>query len=413
MAPVASGAGLNSDLAEGVGDIVRNSMPTATNDNSILTERSPLERFSENHPRFGHAVFCQSVAVRLAREAHSNRLLSDVGDNLITLAEQAYGLRQVDKLADLSEALLALPLPRPYRSAARYFRGLELIRRGDLDLAKSVLEAVAAEPPHRYTARAIESLGVLFQTRGDFESALKLYMDASCRAAEKGSADFLTPIFAYRNVAVLKSVDGDHKAALAYLERMLPIARAIGSCHPAVYYDYLNSLAVELSELGRLQEAVRASRIAISSPIAAGYPEWRHTFDEIAHKRQRTSHSVVAVRQPIIGSRVDEPVGETRNLLYLPLPLTVRPAMETLDRQPQGARARILDFQLWKSPIKKSSPAAPTGIATQERSHLTTGQKLIRLVDLISRDGTDDETIDRILDAVEQIVPKGQGEKLD
>jgi 3-hydroxyacyl-CoA dehydrogenase len=44
---------------------------------------------------------------------------------------------------------------------------------------------------------------------------------------------------------------------------------------------------------------------------------------------------------------------------------------------------------------------------------MSTGEKLIRLMDLISRDETDDETIDRILEAVEQIVLNRRSEKLD
>ncbi len=387
-------------------------MQRALNNSLIFTNLSALEQFNENQPRSGDAAFCQAVGVRLAREAHSNRLLSDVGDNLVALAEQAYGIRQADKLGGLSQALLALPLPRQYRSAARYFRGLELIRRGDLDAAKAVLEGVAAEPPHRYTARAIESLGAVSKCVEILNRALKLYIEAGCRAAENGSADLLTAIFAQRNVAVLKCIDGDHNGALADLERMLPIARAVGSVHPPVYYDYLNSLAVELSELGRLDEAARASRIALSSPIAAAYPEWRQTFDEIAFKRRRASHSPVVVRPPMVRRRrLQEPVGETQNLLYLPL--TRRSTAESMGQDPQGGRARVLSFQQWKSEIKESGRASAKGIALEERSRLTTGQKLIRLVDLISRDGTDDETIDRILEAVERIVPKCRGEKLD
>ena len=44
---------------------------------------------------------------------------------------------------------------------------------------------------------------------------------------------------------------------------------------------------------------------------------------------------------------------------------------------------------------------------------MTTGEKLIRLMDLISQDETDDATIDRILEAVEEIVLNRRNEKLD
>jgi len=44
---------------------------------------------------------------------------------------------------------------------------------------------------------------------------------------------------------------------------------------------------------------------------------------------------------------------------------------------------------------------------------MTTGQKLIRLMDLVSQEDTDDETIERILQAVEQILAKRRGERVD
>lgn len=44
---------------------------------------------------------------------------------------------------------------------------------------------------------------------------------------------------------------------------------------------------------------------------------------------------------------------------------------------------------------------------------MTTGEKLIRLMDLISQDETDDETIERILEAVEDIVMSCRKQGLD
>lgn len=389
-------------------------MQSAANKSLILTDASSLKRLAEAQTRHGHASLDRHVGVQLIRGVNSKRLFTDLGDKLVALAEQAYGLRQLDRLEDLSQALLALHLPAQYTSAARYFRGLELIRRGELDSAKSVLETVAADPPHRYTARAIQSLGAIFTFRGDLESALKLHIEAGRRAAGKGSVDLLTALFVQRNIALLKSMRGDHRGALVDLERMVPLTKAVGSIHPPVYYDYLNSLAVELGEMGRLEEAAYASRIVVSSPFAIAYPEWRQTFDEIAFKqKQRPSRSAVAVRENVGSTHtVEEYVREPGNLLRLPT--IQRPTIAALVDQPwQGSRARVLNFQHWKTMVNSSSRALPQEVTAEQRSRMTTGEKLIRLMDLISQDETDDETIDRILGAVEQIVLKRRGARLD
>jgi hypothetical protein len=49
------------------------------------------------------------------------------------------------------------------------------------------------------------------------------------------------------------------------------------SSQPHVYYDYMNSFAVELCEVGRLEEAKNVSLIVLASPFAPAYPEWRET----------------------------------------------------------------------------------------------------------------------------------------
>lgn len=388
-------------------------MQRAAGNRFIITSPSSLKAFTEAQALPGHAALYKQLSVQLIRGVYSVRLFTDLGDKLISLAEQAYGFRQGERIEELSQALLALPLPAQYKSAARYFRALGLRRRGQRETGNLILEEVATEPTHGYTARAVQSLGAVFHDLGDFESALKLSLEAGRRAAEKGRVDPAAALFAQLNIATIKGLKGDHRRALADLERLSPFVRAVGLIHPHVYFDYLNSLAVELGKLGRLEEAARTSRIALSSPFAAAYPEWRQTFDEIASKRQRASHSAVAVRQPIARThRVEEPVCETHNLVHLPL--AERPVREALvDRHQQGTPARVLDFQQWKTMVKAANRPIPEEVSADERSWMTTGEKLIRLMDLISKDETDDETIDRILEAVEQIVLNRRSEKLD
>lgn len=372
-----------------------------------------LSLINETQPPLGRAVLSKHLGVQLLHGVYSNCLFTALGDQLVALAEQAYGLRQLDRVGELSQALLTLPLPDEYRSAARYFRGLELNRQGDLYSARSVFEGLASERTHRYTARAIQSLGQTFHAQGDFESALKLYIESNRRAQVNGRFDPVTTLFSQKNIAVLKSAQGDHRGALSDLERISSLARAVGSLYPQVYYDYQNSIAVELTELRRITEAAQASRIALSSPFAAAYPEWRETFAEItAIERQRASRSAVAVRECVGSKFRDADIKrDTGKLLRLPS-AKVSDRAAPIDRQPLAGRARILNFQQLKPIVRASNHTLPQGVAPVQRNRMTIGEKLIRLMDLISHDETDDETIDKILDVVEQIVPKRSGENL-
>ena len=381
--------------------------------NNLIYQTSISKQVHEVQAQLPPGSFHQQFGLHLIRGISSHQRFVDLGEKLVGLAEQAYAFRRFDRLGELSQALLSLPLPREYRAAAGYFRGLELIRRGDVDGAKSVLEAVAAEPSHKFTARAIQSLGVTFHARGDSESALKLYIEAGCRAVETKRVDPVAAFASRKNIAVLRSEQGDHQGALADLRGMSQLAKVVGSIHAQAYYDYLNSLAVEFGELGHLEEAVRASRLSLSSPFAIAYPEWGQTFEEIASKRQRSSQSSGAVRGAIIKEPGNqESVPKTHTLVHLPVAEGPNPAAPAHRPQP-GTRARVLSFQRWKTTIKASGRATPVGVAAGLRSRMTTGEKLIRLMDLISQDETDDETIDRILETVEQIVIKRRSQNLD
>ncbi|HSF24288.1 MAG TPA: hypothetical protein VLE20_08690 [Blastocatellia bacterium] len=100
---------------------------------------------------------------------------------------------------------------------------------------------------------------------------------------------------ARRMTAVIRSMEGDHQGALSDLEQMLPLARVVRSVQPYAYYDYLNTLAVEMCAVGRLEEAKNVSEIALASPFAPAYPEWRETHQEIELTGLGASRSTVGV----------------------------------------------------------------------------------------------------------------------
>jgi hypothetical protein len=196
----------------------------------------------------------------------------------------------------------------------------------------------------------MQTLGAVFKLQGDLDAAVKLHLEAGRLAVSNGTSDLLTAFFVRKNLAVLKSIEGDHFGALVDLEQIGPIAKTVGRYHPYVYYDYQNSLAVELSELGRLEEAAHASGISLSSPLVVRYPEWHQTFDEIVLKSRCASSSTVPVRLPVSETRA-ESADDKQNLLRLP----------SADHNPQDAHlnsyqslpARVLSFEHWKAAIQE------------------------------------------------------------
>ncbi len=391
------------------------SVQTTASNNLVLTSFSSLKRLAEFEKRVSHAGLYQGIT-NLIRGLKTNQAITEFAARLASVADHAYQIRQFDVVGHVGRLLLNLPLSRQLESVGLYYEALSLNQgtRGDTASAGSIFHQVADSAPLHYRARAILALGANSLAAGDRQTAMAFYREAMRIVTRHRVFDPATLYTASRMTAVVKSMEDDHRGAVADLERILPLARMASSVQPYAYYDYLNTLAVELLELGRIEPARRASEIAVASPFARAYPEWRETFEDIEARGQRSSRSIVGVRQPI--SETDRDGGylslkKTDNLLRLPAP-EPRASAGRAD-YPQDSQARVLNFQQWKTAIKASSRAIPEEVTPEQRRRMTTGEKLIRLMDLISQDETDDETIDRILEAVEEIVLNRRNEKLD
>lgn len=401
---------------EGENHIGSASMQTTASNNLVLTSFSSLKRLADLEKRVSHAGLYQGIAQNLIRGLKTSQALADFTARLASVADDAHQIRQFDVVGHVGRLLLNLPLFRHLESVGLYYEALSLNQgtRGDTVSAGSIFHQVADSAPLHYRARAMLALGANSFTVGDRQTAMSFYREAMTIVTRHRVFDPATLYTASRMTAVIKSMEGDHRGAVADLERMLPLARMASSVQPYAYYDYLNTLAVELLEVGRIEPARRASEIAVASPFANAYPEWHETRNEIASRDRGSSRSIVGVRQPIseIG-RVPQPVSRTQtdNVLRLPAP-ELRAPVGRAD-SPQDTQARVLNFQQWKTMVKASSRAIPEEVSAEQRRRMTTGEKLIRLMDLISQDETDDQTIDRILEAVEEIVLNRRSEKLD
>lgn len=398
-------------------NIGKQSMQSVANRNLIFTNVSSLDLSAEARTRLGAEAFYQHVVARLINGFHSKQLLTQLGDQLVLSAEQAYSVRQMDKLEMISNALLDLPLSPSHHKAANYFHGVRLSRFGQFEDAKRVFEAVAEGPIHGYTGRAIHAWGTIYKLRGDFDTAIRSHIEASRIATLNGRFDLHTEVFVQRNLAVIRSIDGDHHGSLSHLEQIHPLVNTLALRYPAGYYDYLNSVAVELGELGRLEEARRTAQRVINSPYAVRFPEWRETFDEIVEKQRRRTRSAIIVPQGVLGYQTERTAPEAENLFRLPArPLSDQQYSEgklLVDSSSQTQRARVLSFESWKPGNAIRGRSGGSIVTPKDRARMTTGQKLIRLMDLVSQEDTDDETIERILQAVEQILAKRRGERVD
>lgn len=251
----------------------------------------------------GDVYYRQLIYASLAHSTRSIEGFELLGRQLTQIARHAFLARQIDAVEQATQLMLAFPISDQLEGIAKYYQSLCTKQRGDFDGARRLLESVVEEMTPQYRARAFQIIGATYHESGNPDAALPFYLVAGKAGA---NCDLPTLAESQRMTAVVRGIHGDHKRALEDLDRLFPLIRVIGKSYPVLYYDFLNSLAVELGEVGRFAEAEAACAIAIASPFAAAYPEWSETRDEIAAKRKSASRSVVAIhRVPNVG-RTDE-----------------------------------------------------------------------------------------------------------
>jgi hypothetical protein len=167
------------------------------------------------------------------------------------------------------------------------------------------------------------------------------------------------------------------------LEGLLPFARSMARSSPTAYLDHLNSLAVELCEIGRIQEAGAVSRIVLASPYAFAYPEWRETGADIA-RRGYKSRSSVPVIQPF-----SEPE-KIQNVLYMPEP---RPASGSPIK---SGRGRLFSLEKWKKKMVKSN-------GDDELDKLTDKDLVLKILHMSSDEGMTWKKLRKIIDYIAKV----------
>ena len=286
-----------------------------------------------------------------------------LGNRLIHSAEQACAFRQNDTVSEFGRILSAFPINQ-YQPIGHYYLAVSLNKggKGELDKARSMFELVADTAPTIYRAKAIHALAAVSAHRKDTDSELYFFVEAL-----KVSRNISTSLIASRGIAVHKAREGYHSAALKDLERMLPF---IKYAPPHIYFDYLNSLAVELGEVGRKYEARNVIQHVLESPFIIAYPEWRETAEDL--KGPNRSFIALPAKPEII------------------YPVT-KPKKEKLINKP----ASVVAFP---HKLKEASPPPkPNAISQTELSEMTEAEKRGLLLSLIHSHSISEKSYDRVL----------------
>ena len=411
----------------------RASMQTAAKNSLVLTDSSSLKRFADIETTISYGGFYQLIASRLILDGQIQQVVRRVLNRLVVLAEHSYAFRQMSTLEKLSEVLVNSPLPRQYEPIGRYYRALCIQRfgTGDVEQAARLLESAAEDAPTRYRARAMQSLGTNSCYKGDYQSARLLYTEAARFASCSEICDPYATLGTQKMIAVINSLEGNHRHAVAMLEKLFPFAHAMRSSQPSIYYDYLNSFAVELSEVGRLEEAKNISRIVIASPFASAYPEYRETRDEIELRGWRAPRSVVHLSQitadAVLGqatanASLSPAPPEGGNLVRLPV-ANRDDGLAAVEASPARKPARVLSLQEWKEKMAKQSNGDPqdkkrrsqaTGkdkeTRLEEMEKLGTRGLLLRAMEMLGDERLRDDQLRRVLIILEGVEPDENSE---
>jgi tetratricopeptide (TPR) repeat protein len=214
----------------------------------------------------------------------SQSAVDATGRALIDLARQARISRELEALDEIVAAILALPLDQRLHAVANYYGASALRKSGDSEQTRSVLEKLVDTVAAEYRPRTLIGLGICYVTGGDLEESARIYLEAVRSAT---LTDPLSKAQALRSIAVIRSIKGDHEGSLADLERLFPVMRSFATSYPEDYRYYLNNLAYELGQVGRIDEAKAAINVALRSPYADRFPDWAETAQELETMRPR------------------------------------------------------------------------------------------------------------------------------
>jgi AraC-like DNA-binding protein len=201
----------------------------------------------------------------------------ELGNRVLQQIRTAHAFRQVEEVRELAGLLINNPI-REFQLIAQYY--LVWCKCRELEYHGEVLDRII-EQTQTHKAQALLSRGTFEISQGNPERAFCFYSEGL-----KAKPPISEHIGLSLAISVLKASEGFHQSALRDMEALTPL---IKHAEPRLYYDFLNSYAVELIEAGRLHQAENVSAIAVSSPFGPNYREWLETLSEIRSRRKHRS----------------------------------------------------------------------------------------------------------------------------
>lgn len=192
-------------------------------------------------------------------------------------AEVASSVRDLKGLRAIADTLIEAA-PSGLESIGFYYRACSM---RDKSQASSLIEPITECDLPVLRARAQLALGGYAYLRSDLSIADKHYRCAEAEFAACQTPDRLGLLQLRKMQAVLHSLAGHHVDSLGHLRQSWAYAEQLSRSLPALSYDLLNSIAIELNALGNQEPAIKLIRVATASPFAARFPEWSQSQREI------------------------------------------------------------------------------------------------------------------------------------
>ena len=286
----------------------------------------------------------------------------ELGNRIISEIRAAYAFRRIEQVRELASLLVNIPV-KEYQLIAQYY--LIWCNHRESEFQLEALERII-EQSKTYKSQALSSRAAFEGFQGNLEIAMYFYIEAlkTARTVSDHIAGTL-------GVAMIKGIEGFHESALKDMQAVIPIIRHV---EPRLYFNFHNSYATELGEVGRKEEARNISRIVLASPFAHAYPEWQETARDL----KEPNRAFISVRQ--IG----------------PEPVEIE-AVEAHHASEPEQPARVVSFPKLK---EAPQPKKPDRLTPQEIRELSLGEKRELILAAIRTSQMSEFKYDRLMVAV-------------